>query len=43
MVPVGEPAGDDHRVDAAEVAVTVPEQFGLTDAGRRQQGVDLVT
>jgi hypothetical protein len=43
VVPVGEPAGDDHRVDAAQVGVAVPEQLGLSDAAGGQQRVDLVT
>ena len=43
VVPVGEPAGDDHGVDAAQVRVAVPEQLGVADAAGRQQRVDLVT
>ena len=32
VVAVGEPAGDDHRVDALEVVVAVPEQDRVADA-----------
>ena len=42
VVAVGEAAGDDHRVDAAQVGVAVPQQLGLADAARREQRVDVV-
>ena len=43
VVPVGEPAGDDHRIDAAEVRVAVPEQLGVADEAGGQKRIDLVT
>ena len=35
VVAVGEAAGDDHRVDALQVVVAVPQQHGVADARRR--------
>ena len=42
VVPVGEPAGDDHGVDAVQVRIRVPEELGLAHAVGREQGVALV-
>jgi hypothetical protein len=42
VVAVGEAAGDDHRVDAVEVGVGVPQQLGLGDASRGLQRVGVV-
>ena len=42
VVAVGEAAGHDDRVDAAQVAVAVPEQLGVAEAPAGQQRVDLV-
>ena len=42
VVAVGEAAGHDHGVDAAEVAVAVPEQVGVGEAAAGHEGVDLV-
>ena len=39
---IGEAARYDHGVDALEVAVGVPQQHRLADAGRGLQCVDLV-
>ena len=38
VVAVGEPAGDDHRVDAADGGVAVPEELGL--AAERRDRLD---
>ena len=43
VVAVGEAAGDDDRVGAAQVVVGVPEQLGVADPPRRLQRVHLVT
>ena len=42
VVAVGETAGKDHGVDAAQVAVAVPEDLGVAEAAAGEQGVDLV-
>ena len=42
VVAVGEAAGDDHRVDALQVAVAVPQQHRLAHALGGPQRVDLV-
>ena len=42
VVAVGEAAGDDHGVDAAQVGVGVPQQLGLADAAGGEQRVDVV-
>ena len=43
VVAVGEAARHDHRVDALQVAVAVPQDHRLADPLRGQQRVDLVT
>ena len=42
VVAVGEAAGDDHGVDAAQVGVGVPQQLGVADAAGGEQRVDVV-
>ena len=42
VVAVGEAAGDDHRVGAAQVGVGVPQQLGLADAAGGGERVALV-
>ena len=42
IVAVGEAAGDDHRVDALEVTVGVPQQHRVADARGGLERVDVV-
>ena len=42
VVAVGEAAGHDHRVDALEISVRVPQDHRLADALGGEQRVDLV-
>src|SRR5436309_11410202 len=43
IVAVGEPSGHDHRIDALEVPIPVPEQHGVADPPGGLEGVHLVT
>ena len=42
VVAVGEAAGHDHRVDALQIPIGVPQDHRLADALRGEQRVDLV-
>src|SRR5436305_343805 len=43
VVAVGEPAGDDHRIDVLEIPVGVPQEHRLADVLGRLPRVYLVT
>ena len=42
VVAVGEAAGDDDRIDVAEVVVTVPDDLRVADPAGGENGIDLV-